>query len=258
MLAVGVMFFLIGCSAQKPRPLVSSKEPAIQGNERIMTFRRAKKNVYALFKRRLRTFYCDCAYTNRSIESDDCGFTSSLHVQRGSRTEIEHVVPVHAFGQSFLSWRKGHRKCVDKRGRRYRGRRCAKKVSKRFEQMSADLYNLRPVVGTVNALRSNFRMGMIEGEKRVYGQCDVEIEAGVFEPRASIRGDIARIYFYMESAYPGHGIVGEKQRRLFEAWHRADPVSDEERALAAQIKVIQGNENPFVTRIDAVPESAGD
>ncbi len=251
-LAVNLMILLTSCSAQQSRPLASSTQASIQGNERIMTFRRAKKNIYTLFKHTLRTFYCECAYSKRTINRGDCGFRSSRHIKRGGRTEIEHVVPVHAFGQSFQSWREGHPKCVDKKGRRYRGRRCAKKVSPRFEKMSADLYNLKPVVGSVNALRSNFRMGVIEGEKRVFGSCDVEIENGVFEPRSGIRGDIARIYLYMDSAYPGHGIVGKKQRQLFEAWHRADPVSDEERKTAAQIRDVQGNENPFVTGNDAV------
>ena len=113
--------------------------------------------------------------------------------------------------------------------------------------MSSDLYNLRPTVGAVNALRSNFRMGLIEGEERQFGACDMEIDNRVFEPRPAIRGDVARIYFYMESAYPGRGIVGKKQWKLLKAWHRADPVSEEERALGLKIRSIQGNENPFVT-----------
>ena len=139
-LAVGLvfLFLLFGCSAQQPRTGSSSKQAAIQGNERIRTFRSAKQEIYQVFKQRLRTFYCNCAYSKRSIRSGDCGFSSSKHTQRAERTEIEHVVPVHAFGQSFRSWREGHPRCVDKKGRRYRGRRCAKKISKRFEMMSSD------------------------------------------------------------------------------------------------------------------------
>ncbi len=239
----------MGCGTQMSPPEDRPESRGLTGidsNERIPTFRRAKHHVYALFKKRLRTFYCDCAYSKRLIHTARCSFKSSRHQKRAGRTEIEHVVPAHAFGQSFKSWREGHPKCVDRKGRRFRGRRCAKAVSKRFERMSADLYNLRPVVGAVNALRSNLRMGLVDGESRVFGQCDVEIANGTFEPRASIRGDIARIYFYMDAAYPGHGIVGKKQRKLFEAWHAADPVSEEERQLAQQIKAIQGNDNPFV------------
>lgn len=245
-----VAMVLFGCSAQQPRPVGSSEQPSIQGNERIRSFGQAKKRVYELFKDTARTFYCNCRYSKRTVDIADCGFSSIKHAKRGTRTEIEHVVPVHAFGRSFRSWREGHRKCVDKKGRRYRGRRCAKKVSERFRKMSADLYNLRPVVGSLNALRSHFRMGMIEGEERAFGQCDVEIDNGTFEPREAIRGDVARIYLYMEAAYPGHGIVGKKQKQLFEAWSRADPVSHIERELGDRIRRIQGNANPHLTHAD--------
>jgi deoxyribonuclease I len=240
----------LGCGTQQspPKPLVTaSSDKAVLGNEGIEDFRRAKKHVYALFKDRLRTFYCDCSYLQKTIDSKRCSFKSGLHLKRAKRTEIEHVVPVHAFGQSFEAWRNGHPRCVDKKGRRFKGRRCVSLVSPRFKRMSSDLYNLRPTVGAVNALRSNFRMGVIQGEKRQFGTCDMEIEQRVFEPRPSIRGDIARIYFYMDAAYSDHGIVGKKQLKLLKAWHRADPVSEEERALGVKIQAIQGNENPFVT-----------
>jgi deoxyribonuclease-1 len=51
-------------------------------------------------------------------------------------------------------------------------------------------------------------MAMIEGEQRQFGACDVEIAERKIEPRPEIRGDIARIYLYMEASYPGRGIIG--------------------------------------------------
>ena len=247
----GVSLYLsVGCGTQQsprtPSATVSSHK-TIVGNERIEHFRRAKRHVYRLFKDRLRTFYCGCSYVGKAIDSKRCSFKSEMHKKRVNRTEIEHVVPVHAFGQSFSEWRNGHKRCVDKKGRRFKGRRCASLISQDFNRMSSDLYNLRPTVGAVNALRSNFRMGLIEGEARQFGACDMEIEDRVFEPRPSIRGDIARIYFYMDAAYPGRGIVGKKQLKLLKVWHRGDPVSEEERALTLKIKALQGNDNPFVT-----------
>ena len=233
-------------SPRRPLATASSSKP-VSGNERIEHFRQAKRHVYALFADRLRTFYCECRYSGKRIDSNRCSFKSRLHSKRAKRTEIEHVVPVHAFGQSFKSWRNGHQRCIDKKGRSFKGRRCAGLVSSSFNHMSSDLYNLRPTVGAVNALRSNFRMGLIEGEERQFGACDMEIDNRVFEPRPAIRGDVARIYFYMESAYPGRGIVGKKQWKLLKACHRADPVSEEERAPGLKIRSIQGNENPFVT-----------
>ena len=107
-------------------------------------------------------------------------------------------------------------------------------------------HNLKPAVGALNALRRNYRMGMIEDEVRAFDlRCKISDRR--FEPRDEIRGDIARIYFYMDAAYPGRGVLSKKQRKLFLTWHRLDPVSESERRLARKIEAIQGNANPFVT-----------
>ncbi len=41
-----------------------------------------------------------------------------------------------------------------------------------------------------------------------------------------VRGNIARTYFYMNWAYPGHGVISKKNRKLFQAWDKIDPVDD--------------------------------
>ena len=87
--------------------------------------------------------------------------------------------------------------------------------------MEGDLHNLQPAVGEVNGRRSNYSMAMIAGEAREFGQCDVEIADRKVEPRPAIRGDIARIYLYMDAAYPGRGVLSEKNRPLFAAWARS-------------------------------------
>jgi deoxyribonuclease I len=143
------------------------------------------------------------------------------------------VVPAEVFGQSFPEWREGYSECVDRKGQPFKGRNCARKVAVPFRYMEADLYNLQPAVGEVNQLRGNSSMAMIPGEARAFGRYDLEIEDRKIEPRPEIRGDIARIYFYMEAAYPGRGIVSEKNRKLFEAWNTEDPVDDWERERGA-------------------------
>jgi deoxyribonuclease-1 len=107
--------------------------------------------------------------------------------------------------------------------------------------MEADLYNLQPAIGEVNHLRRNYLMAMIAGEARAFGRCDLEIKDRKIEPRPEIRGDIARTYFYMNTAYPGRGIVSEKNQKLFEAWDKEDPVDDWERERVRRIEQLQGN-----------------
>jgi deoxyribonuclease-1 len=151
------------------------------------------------------------------------------------------VVPAHAFGHAFPEWRDGHPKCGGKKGRP-----CAQQMQPDFRLMEADLYNLWPAIGEVNGRRSNYAMAMIEGEARQFGACDVEIAGRKIEPRPSIRGDIARTYFYMDWAYPGRGIISGKNRKLFEAWAKADPPDAWERERAERIAKRQGNANPFI------------
>jgi deoxyribonuclease-1 len=112
--------------------------------------------------------------------------------------------------------------------------------------MESDLYNLVPAIGEINGLRSNYSFAMISGEKREFGTCDMEIENRKAEPRPEVRGDIARIYFYMNLAYPGHGIISKKKQKLFEAWDKEDPVDDWECERPNRVEGIQRNENPCV------------
>jgi len=80
--------------------------------------------------------------------------------------------------------------------------------------MQADLYNLQPVIGEVNGLRSNYQIGEIDGEVREFGKCDVEIKNKKVEPAPKIRGDIARTYLYMEYAYPKYVIFNQNLKIL--------------------------------------------
>lgn len=88
-------------------------------------------------------------------------------------------------------------------------------------------------------------MGMIEGEKREFGACDIEIdtETGRVEPCPAIRGDIARTYRYMQQVYGVH-LISEAAEQLFAAWEKEDPVDAWERERARRIQEIQGNVNP--------------
>ncbi len=67
-----------------------------------------------------------------------------------------------------------------------------------------------PSVGELNADRSARLYGVVAGEERAYGACDFEVIAtgegephvrGAAEPMPSIRGDVARVWFYMSEKY---------------------------------------------------------
>ena len=104
------------------------------------------------------------------------------------------------------------------------------------------------MIGEVNEQRRHYRLGLVPGEPRAFGRCDFEVDgqAGVAEPRETIRGDLARIHLYMEAV---HGIrLSDPQRTLFERWHRNDPPDAWERERDRRIERLQGNRNPFIGR----------
>jgi deoxyribonuclease-1 len=114
--------------------------------------------------------------------------------------------------------------------------------------MQSDLYNLVPTIGEIRRLRSDRNYGMIPEEIEQFGDCDLEIAFDKVEPPSEVRGDIARIYFYMDWAYPEFDFIAAEDRKLFKAWDEQDPVDSWECERAQRIEKIQKNENPFVKK----------
>lgn len=132
-------------------------------------------------------------------------------------------MPAHHFGQHMPCWRDGGRKA------------CKKDPT--FKAMEADLYNMVPAVGEVNGDRSNFKFGMLEGPATQYGDCKMKIDfkAKRAEPPKAVRGDIARIYFYMSEKYKIP--LSNQQTKLFQAWDKLDPESKWEQERAYRIRL---------------------
>jgi deoxyribonuclease-1 len=217
------------------------------GNTKIDSFSKAKKflqnEVYADHRE---TLYCGASYGLDKSVNIPAGFATEKHVKRAKRIEWEHVVPAENFGRSFREWREAHPQCVNSKGKAFKGRRCAEKVVMEYRYMQADLYNLVPAIGAVNALRSNYTFTMLPGEQTDFGSCAMKIEDRKAEPPESARGRIARTYQYMEATYRSFK-MSRKTRQLMDAWSKIYPVSDWECRRARRIAGIQGNINPIVS-----------
>lgn len=142
-------------------------------------------------------------------------------------------MPAWEFGHNRMCWKNG-------------GRTNCKKNDEEYQKMEYDLHNLVPAIGEINADRSNRKFGMIAGETRKYGSCDFEVsfEQNIVEPGPEIRGDIARIYFYMCKMY--NISISDAAMSQFIAWDAADPVDMNECKRDRKIAHIQGNHNQFV------------
>lgn len=225
-----------------PFPLFAS------GNETNQSFSKSKrvllKDVYLEHQE---TFYCDSEFNTDKQVFHTQGYTPVKDNKRANRLEWEHVVPAYAFGQSFSEWSSGSAECVSSKGKLFKGRRCAEKVNIQYRYMQADMHNLVPAIGEVNGLRSNYPYVMIPGEDRRFGFCDMEIANMEAEPPVDVRGDIARTYFYMDSAYPYRDIVNDDNREMLESWAAGDPTDSWECERELRIRELQGNENTFVS-----------
>ena len=219
---------------------------AFSQNTQITSFTKSKKLLLKLYNDYPVTLYCGCSFNGKKPNLSSCGYIPKKNKKRANKIEWEHVVPAHTFGQSFSEWKNGHPKCVNKKGRKFKGRKCAEKMNEKYRRMQADMFNLYPTIGEVNGLRSNYSMAIIEGEKREFGKCDVEINNQKVEPREEIRGEIARTYMYMNSVYPGRGIISKKNKNLFDAWNQRDLTDEWECERAKRIEDIQGNRNDAV------------
>lgn len=134
-----------------------------------------------------------------------------------------------------------------------------------------DLNHLYPSEGTINISKGNNPLGVVMGKPTKHngvsksGPANYEGYVGnVFEPADEFKGDFARTYFYMATAYQHyeHHWDATKPQNMMEnnsypvlkpwaielllSWSRQDPVSDKERTRNNKVFIIQGNRNPFI------------
>ena len=201
-------------------------------------FDQAKRLAQRIHAPEATSFCCDCAIRWQGKKGipdlAGCGYQVRKNGPRANRVEWEHVMPAHHFGHQRQCWQNGGRKnCV--------------KTDSTFRAMEADLYNLVPAIGEVNGDRSNYRFGVLPSTPSQHGTCPVKVDfkQQVFEPAPAVRGDIARIYFYMADKY--NLSLSRAQQQLFIAWHKQHPVTAQERDLNTRISQHMGHDNPFVS-----------
>ncbi|GAB6124997.1 hypothetical protein JCM14124_07030 [Humidesulfovibrio idahonensis] len=222
----------------------AQKSAQPRGNTREDSFQGAKRTLSrAIYHDHRVTFYCQATYDENGTVPPPPGFTTPKHKARASQIEWEHVVPAENFGRTFPEWRDGAPECQDKRGP-FKGRKCAERVNREYRLMQADMYNLYPAIGAVNALRSNYNYAMLPGVANTFGSCGMKIQDNKVEPPEHARGAIARTVKYMAWAYPRFEL-SRQQEKLMDAWDGMYPVDQWECTRAKRIEAMQGNENPM-------------
>nr|WP_298412403.1 endonuclease [uncultured Halomonas sp.] len=201
------------------------------------SFSSAKRIAEAqIYHDQRKTFYCGCRFSFADgPDLASCGYQVRKQPHRAQRVEWEHIMPAYDLGRQRQCWQEG-------------GRRNCRATDAVFRQAEADLHNLVPSIGEVNGDRSNMRYGMsVSRDAYRYGQCQAKVDFSerTFEPPLSVRGDIARTYWYMRDKY---GIrISRQQQQLFTAWARQDPIDAWERERDQRIENVQGEANPYVS-----------
>ncbi len=170
-----------------------------------------------------KTFYCRCPYRGKKPDLEACGYHIRKNEKRANRVELEHVVPVSKLAEDMDCWQDAGAKNVRNK------RSYCRRHSEKFRVRESNLINLVPAIGEVNGDRSNYDFGEIKGNiSPQYGACDIAIDfkKRVAEPHNAIKGDIARIYFLMDSTYDID--LTSDQKDMFEQWHEDDPVDGRE------------------------------
>lgn len=185
------------------------------------------------------SLYCGCQWqwtgaSGGRVDLASCGYKVRRQPNRAQRIEWEHVVPAWVMGHQRQCWQEG-------------GRRHCASNDPFFERMEANMHNLVPSIGEVNGDRSNYSFGVLPGTAGQHGQCDVRVSFGerTLEPRNTVKGLIARTYFYIHDRYDL--TMSRKQQQLLLSWHRQFPVTDWERERDRRIAAVMGHHNPFVT-----------
>ena len=214
------------------------------------SFSRAKKmleeSVYTNANERI-TIYCGATFDKNKKVFPPTGFSTDKYEKRAKKVEWELVVPAENFGRSFTAWREGDSACVTKSGKHYKGRRCASKASEEYKYMQADMYNLYPAIGAVNALRQNYNFQANVNTGNSFGSCEMRIKNRKVEPPKSARGQIARSYLYMDKTYQ-HYNMSKKQRQLMNAWNKQYPATQWECERGERINKLQQSPNEILNR----------
>ena len=153
------------------------------------------------------------------------------------RNNFSKPSPVLNVGHVYPSnWISEHLGC--------RSERTCLRTNEQYSTIISDMQNMVPVEA--------YHYFKIKGS--IFGNLDDTIEASecgvkkrlhIIDPPDALKGDVARIHFYMHHRYQ---LPLNSNFAFFKEWHQADPPDAIEKARNQRIKQAQGNDNPFISQ----------
>jgi endonuclease I len=162
---------------------------------------------------------------------------SELYCERKFRRKNDSLDLEHAYP---AGWMAGARQCGS--------RRDCQSSDEGFGYIEADFHNLFPAYDVANRERSSNLFGPLgDDAPRPITNCPLKVDkiANIAEPRKIVRGNLARAIFYI--AYTYDLPVDRAMLPHLIEWHRADPVTRDERRIHDRMSRVQETTNGFVT-----------
>ena len=162
--------------------------------------------------------YARTAFSNEMYVYDPTTCLDKVYVKGDENRTVDFVRIVQE--ERLLKFRKcGKVKiCVKSNKQAYSGKMCCRKSDRLYQTYDRDVFNIMAIV------KENAQ----------------QIE----EPPLHVRGNIARVYLYMNAQY-GLNFSYEEQMRYLK-WHSQDKVDEKECKIYRQIVDLQGRLNPWI------------
>ncbi len=131
------------------------------------------------------------------------------------------------------------------------------------EPAQSDMFHIYPELANVNTERSNKYFAEIPDDSVFEWFAGSQVQTSkptenidlwsesvdtAWEPRESVKGDIARSVFYFRTIYDDVANIGyfDQMKSTLLQWNEQDPVDQAERNRNNKILQLQGNNNPFI------------
>lgn len=214
-------------------------------------FKMAKRAAKKIFSDHRITLYCFCDYSKGGkIDHKSCSMKPTKSLKRAHRLEFEHIMPMSNVTKQFECGTKPI--CKRQNGTTFMGRECCRKISPKYRRIEGELFNLYPVVGSVNEARANYRytdFGVLnKKEKYNFDGCRVIVDHKnrQFEPPDEVKGLVARANLFMSKK---HGIsLSGAQRKLFKAWNKKYPPTAWEIEWEKRVFKVTNYHNDFIRK----------
>lgn len=189
-----------------------------------------------------RTAFTDEVYSYDPTTCMDRITVQSSCFKKQSEVEFIRIVPEEMMGITRRCW---HEKiCINLSGKPYNGPACCRKSDERYQAYDRDIFNIIPVTKELAKAIKGYRYAEAKKGSRKLCTLLLSDEKKIVEPPLFMKGNIARVYLYMNAQYALN--LSYEEQMLYLKWHALDPVDAKECAVHEQVRKLQGRTNPWI------------